>query len=286
MRSVFKDSLAALIGWVFVSSAWAADGPDAGIPFRLHREHHIVVQGSIGKLKRLNFIIDTGASSTVINESVAGKLGLKGASRMGKAFGRKIALRDVAIPEICLHDFCFPSARARIGNLYFLHGLRVDALIGLDLLKTNKLGILSIDLASRTLSFMEKPLQGPSIGFHTNLPYVMLRLEVEGVPLRFKLDSGAGNDLILYRPRPDRPYPRELTDETKTVLHMGGKATARKVFLHRVTMADTQWSKLPALLLTEREREPGSLDGSAGLGALGLSKVQIDFKHGRISWAK
>ena len=284
MRRVHTSRLAPLIGFLLIGGAtWAGSEPGPKVPFKLHRGHLIVVQGSIGQLKGRNFVIDTGATSTVISQAVARKLGLKGRAHKATAFGRRIALKKVLIPEIRLGGFRFPAVTALIHNLHFFQGIRVDALIGLDLLKISNLGI---DFSSKTLSFGEMSHSVHSMNFYTKAPYVMLRMEVDGVPLCLKLDSGAGTYLLLYRGRVNGRFAWRLTDEFRTVRHLGGKAKARKVFLIKVRMADTEWGELAALLLTERQPSPGTLDGAVGLGALGLSNLQIDFQRGLMSWAK
>ena len=47
------------------------DEPALHIPFALHRGFAIVVRGSIGTAKNLNFLIDTGVSPSVVDRRVA-----------------------------------------------------------------------------------------------------------------------------------------------------------------------------------------------------------------------
>jgi Aspartyl protease len=51
------------------------------IRFKLYQGYIIVVQGSIGTLQKLNFVIDTGAVPSVVDPRVAQKLGLNGTSQ-------------------------------------------------------------------------------------------------------------------------------------------------------------------------------------------------------------
>ena len=48
------------------------------VHFRLYRNYLIVVQGSLGLLDGLNFLVDTGANPTAVDQKIAKKLGLGG----------------------------------------------------------------------------------------------------------------------------------------------------------------------------------------------------------------
>jgi len=48
------------------------------VHFRLYRNYLIVVQGSLGLLDRLNFLVDTGTNPTALDRKIAKKLGLGG----------------------------------------------------------------------------------------------------------------------------------------------------------------------------------------------------------------
>lgn len=273
-----------LFAFISIGPSWAAERPTETIPFRLHRGHLIVVQGSIGGLKNRNFVIDTGASSTVINESVAKKLRLKAKARIGKAFGRDIQIKRVQVAEIRLGSSRhFQDVPALIGNLYFFHGIRIDALIGVDFLKKSNLGI---DFDSGTITLGDLNHFGERMSFYSKAPYVLVRMKVAGAPLNLKLDSGAGKNLILYSDRVQGRIGWKKTDEIRIVKHMGGKVQAEKVLLSNVLMGETAWGELTALVLRRRNSTSGTLDGVVGLGALGLSSFRLDFDRGLISWEK
>lgn len=54
------------------------DRTPAEILFRLYNDNLIVVKGSIGRMKEVNFILDTGTSPTIITETIAAQLKLRG----------------------------------------------------------------------------------------------------------------------------------------------------------------------------------------------------------------
>jgi predicted aspartyl protease len=283
MRNQKQTISIALISWIFAVTLSYADETTTEIPFRLHREHFIVVAGSIGGLEDLNLVIDTGATRTVVSKKVAKKLGLKGETRQVIAVGRKTKIREVVLPDLGLGTIRFPEIKAQVGRLSFVHGLRVDALIGLDLLKMTNLGI---NYVTNTLTFGAVQHSESSMGFYNRLPFVMIRLEVNGQVLSLMLDSGAGNDLILFRDRVQGRLSWHRTDESRTIQHLGGKTELRGVELSDIRMGASSWATLEAMLLEEKTAGYGTLDGILGTGALELASIQLDFQNSLLSWSK
>src|SRR5271170_5530165 len=52
------------------------EAPKATVSFTLYHNYLIVAQGSAGPLKGLNFLVDTGASPSVLDRRLAQRLGL------------------------------------------------------------------------------------------------------------------------------------------------------------------------------------------------------------------
>jgi predicted aspartyl protease len=52
------------------------------IPFKLYGKYLVVVEGSIGGLKKKNFLIDTGTNPTIVDEQIAKQLQLRSLTGM------------------------------------------------------------------------------------------------------------------------------------------------------------------------------------------------------------
>jgi predicted aspartyl protease len=273
--------------WLLVSIAFAgvsslfANSISTQIPFYLHRDHFIVVQGSIGDQQNLNFVVDTGATNTMISKKLAKQLGLKGKKKTAVAVGQKVKVEEVVLPDVQIGIACFESVTARVGRLAFVHGLEVDALIGLTLLKRSN---IAIDYTRMTLTLGSVPSCDSFIDFYGRLPFVLVRMQVQGQPLALLLDSGAGNDLILFKERVKDRFTWTRTNEKRSVQHLGGKTQLKKVQLYDVEMGRSQWAELTAYVMEDQVDGYGTLDGILGSGALGLDKLQLDFQNNRMSW--
>jgi len=281
MKNNTAGWLMAWVGFSGISSVMFADSALIKIPFSLHRDHFIVVQGTIGDQQNLNFIIDTGATHTMISKKLAKSLGLQGEKKIVVAVGQKVKVEEVVLPNVQIGRSRFESVTARIGSLSFVQGLQVDALIGLTLLKRTN---LAIDYSKMTLTLGSIPSCRSFIDFYGRLPFVLVRMQVQDQPLALLLDSGAGNHLVLFEDRVKDRCAWRRTNEKRNVRHLGGKSELKKVVLSDVEMGDSHWAELTAYVMEGRVKGYGTLDGILGSGALSLARLQLNFQSNRMSW--
>lgn len=107
------------------------------VKFDLYGGTLIVVKGSSGRLKGLNFLIDTGASPTVLDPRLAKKLRLQKTTASIAVLGGRVQAEKAIVPDLELG----PARRDRlfvsIKDLSFLEqalSIRIDAEVGLDVL--------------------------------------------------------------------------------------------------------------------------------------------------------
>jgi hypothetical protein len=77
------------------------------IPFQTYRDYLIVVQGSLGHNRTLNFIIDTGTDRTVIDSRVAQKLHMVG--EVGKLGVHNRVVEVQLCCQACRSVLCEPN---------------------------------------------------------------------------------------------------------------------------------------------------------------------------------
>ena len=152
---------AAALGPVASSEIALASDPKGptNVPFELYLGYAIVAKGSMGGLQKLNFIIDTGAVPSVVDARVARKLGLKGTLDAVSVFSKDVRTEEVVVPSIELGPVHAESVRCLAQDLGFIEkglGLRIDAIVGLDVLGGHD---FSIDYESKRIRF-ELPTGG------------------------------------------------------------------------------------------------------------------------------
>jgi len=169
------------LAWVFAvalspvaSSTIALASAPKGLTevrFELYLGYTIVAKGSMGELLKLNFIIDTGAVPSVLDERVARTLGLKGTLDAVSVFSKDVRTEVIVVPTIELGPVRAESIRLLAQDLRFIEnglGLRIDAIIGLDVLGGHD---FSIDYQSKRIT-IELPM-GEANSTRTMEPQVL-----------------------------------------------------------------------------------------------------------------
>jgi predicted aspartyl protease len=258
-------------------------GSTTGVPFELYG-HLIVVKGSVGELEDLNLVIDTGATMTVVNRDIARKLGLKGPSRTVTAYGKKLRVEQLTLPSLKLGDLEFEDLPAQAAPLSFSamdRWLRIDGLIGLDLMRRTS---LSVDYETRTVTFGSVDHAGPGVPFYEKLPIVPVPLTVDGRRFNMLLDTGAQHIILFQRRLRGRSSPR-ANGQRATIVCLGRRQTLDRISLGNVSLGETPWDELSAYLLDVPVGQCDP-DGILGVASLGLKRLSLDFENHRVSWER
>lgn len=268
---------------LLVSTTLIAKDEPRQIPFKLYHGYTVVAQGSIGKLGKLNFLIDTGAVPSVIDERVARRLRLAGKAESLSVFSQSVEARRVVVPELQLGPVRAETLPVLVRDLSFIEegmGVRVDAMIGLDVLEKE---CFTIDYETKELIF------GAHDAFESNAAlvpgpgYVAVQMLVGGRPVYLVVDTGA-KDLILFEARVRGRLPGARVVGTKASTNMSGEVTLKKVQLPEARLGTINLGALDALLLDSPGRGNLGFDGLLGVRSLGLTRLAFDFERQTISW--
>jgi predicted aspartyl protease len=248
-------------------------------PFQLRAGFLVVVNGQIGELEGLKFIVDTGASFTFIDRKVAERLKLP--RRPGKTtnFDREVPVEWAVIPDLRVGPVRTGAFRVMVAKLgeYSEFAEDVDGIIGLDVLgKSEK---ISIDYEMQTMTW---EMAGGLDGRRPSAAYLAIPFVVQGFPMHLILDTGF-QGILLYKDRLRKGVPD---------LHTTGKPS--EVDFGRL---QTMQVKLPGVRLGGQETiatvfltdgpEPGGLpgvDGYLGISALKAKRVEFDFAARLLRW--
>ena len=254
----------------------------AELPFELYQHHLIVTRGSIGPLNGLRLLIDTGAIPSVVDDRIARKLHLRAEPSVLVAFGRQVRVRSAVVDGIRVGSLQTGSIPVRVGDLSYLAGIRVDAVVGLDVLARTTFGI---DHAARVLTFADRgeALIAP---MEIAWPFITVRLMIAGEQVRLLIDTGS-RDLVLFKAR----MPAALSDlpwkGDKTGQYASGPARLVRLELRRVGLGAQTWDKLEAWSLDRSlDGYPPEVDGVLGVLALGCKRVRFDFERGELGCSR
>jgi predicted aspartyl protease len=250
------------------------------IPFQLRSGFLILVEGRIGALTPLKFILDTGATHTVVDRRIADKLSLP--RQQGKVlnFDRYAKVQWTNLPELQLGPLHARDVQVMVSDLKqfseFAEG--VDAIIGLDLLRTSQ--SLRIDYGKSLVAFKASDAYVPVNS--ENVTALIVRLQVQGQPVRLIVDTGL-QGMLLYTDRLRNHVPQlKLTDKI-TEAHEG-RLVGENAKLAGIRFGTDELQASVMLIPGAPVSLPAEIDGYLGTNLLHAQMIELDFASNRLRW--
>jgi Aspartyl protease len=255
----------------------------AEVPFELYQHHLVVTKGSIGRLNGLSLLIDTGTIPSVVDATIARKLQLQTESSMLVAFGQQVRIQSAVVDGFRIGSLRSGPVPAGVGNLSYLKGVRIDAIVGLDVLaRTN----FSIDYRTRVLTFAPAGREDAATPLEIVWPFVTVRMTIAGEQVRLLVDTGS-SDLVLFKTRMPAALSAAPWRGDKTVQYASGAARLQRLELRQVGLGARMMDKLPAWALDRVPHGyPPSIDGVLGVLSLGCQRVRFDFARSEFGWSR
>ncbi len=253
--------------------------PDFPLSFDLVSNFEVVVQGKIGELDGLRFIVDTGSSYSVIDRKVADRMQLH--RRPGKVFNfdRHLAIERADIPDVVLGPLHIAGISMIVARLADISDFAdsVDGIIGLDVLsRAQKVGI---DYEQRRISFEfdEECGSKPSA-----IKAFVITVPIQGIPMRLLVDTGS-RYMLLYKDRLSSAVPH-LRTEGEARDGVIGRLQATRVNMPGVEVFP-QKSAAPVFLIEgSGKTDIGTIDGYLGPASLHAKQLELDFAAMILRW--
>jgi predicted aspartyl protease len=255
------------------------------VHFDLYRDYLIVVRGSAGPLKGLNFLLDTGTSPAVLDPRVAEKLQLDQLPASIAVLGGSVQGGQATVPSLEVGPVRRNNLNVVVEDLSFFQKafpVRIDAVIGLDVLGQSA---FEIDYSAREIRF------GPLTPLKNSLP---LRLqaglpivdaELNHLPVHLLLDTGASS-LILFEPSIHRPASPMRVSEVRPTPGTIGEFDRKQVWLDSLRLGEAEFGKEPAFLVKGAGDRPQNFDGLISPAVLGITKLSIDLGRGVLAFSR
>jgi predicted aspartyl protease len=254
------------------------------LPFHLYWGYLVIVEGSIGNVQKLNFLVDTGAYPNVVDQKIAHNLGLAEQPARVTLSNHSVQTRIVVLPSLVLGPIRVESLPVLTQDLsFFQHSLghKVDAIVGLDVLRKS-----SFSINYRTKEILFGPIEGLSFSapFETDTPIVTIGMEIQTRQKRIMIDTGTP-DLMLFRSRmPDSSGLQPLG--TEKVMDVGGTFQRRKVRIPDVYLGKEKIGSQIAFVVDDQKDDGDNFDGVLGVRGAQFWKIAFDFEHRRFCWER
>jgi predicted aspartyl protease len=273
----------------FPSPLQAADQPEPSenasggtLPFRLVSGYLIQVEGRIGDQTHLKFILDTGATISMVGERVAEKLKLDRHTTQSFNFDQNLNWKTATLPEVQFGPVRAANVVVLVGDLarYSEFAGKADAIIGMDLLNLRD---VTIDFGAGNLIFESAAVKTYVPGGDPMTKCLIVELQVQDRPVRLIVDTGL-EGILLYEERLRQSVPDLRTAGSIKNATMGGRMRVKQAIVPDIVFGKRN-REVPVLLLPSPAADtlPG-IDGIVGISALQARRVHFDFSGKTLSW--
>jgi predicted aspartyl protease len=260
----------------------AVENPNE-VSFKLYRGYAIVVRGSVGNLKNLNFLVDTGAVPSVLDQRVAQRLHLTGNTGKLSVFTKKMDTERAVAPKVEVGPLRAAGLPVVVRDLSFVEdalGTRVDAMIGFDFLSQ---GPFTINYETKKIVFGPIDSSLTAVPYEAHPGYALVELKIQQQSLSLLVDTGA-SDLVLFA-----SATRDFQDAIRNVgprawSNMGGEIRVQQVQLKDAFLGPMPWGAQDVFILPDGPNPPAGLRGLLGVSALKARRVGFDPHQSIIAW--
>ena len=284
-RTCLSTSIWICILIASVSSAWAKErsGQDPStkgvVRFELYQGYLMVARGSIGPLKGLHFLVDTGTSTTLLDSQVANKLGLEGKSEDVNIifFKGRVQSTHSWAPSIELgplrvfHRPVLVQDLSVFGDAVPVH---IDAVIGLDVLGRSP---FEVDYRNSKIYFGRLPHFPISASLTKEQGLAMVNVEVNHATAHLIFDTGASS-LLIFGSRIPKVFAGLKT-------HRRGRNASseqNEVHLRSLHLGQTEFAWQQAILMESRDEGGREFDGVLSPAALHIDAFTFDLVRGAL----
>lgn len=256
--------------------------PTGDIPFEIRHFCLVVARGSLNGVKGRNLLIDTGSNPTVLDERMALTLGITGGESDLLTLKGPIPANNALLSSVTVGPVTAKSVRVLIADLSHFSkdiGIRIDAVIGLDVLKAAD---FVIDYRSQRIIFGPAPLYRESVPFETGPPIIRVTMQIDGKPRRLLVDTGAEGLFIFRTQNTTEPIAANVKPENSS--HVSLRQNRMRVEIPVVRLGSLERRRQPAYVEDSPGQSSSDYDGLLGPPALGIFQVVFDFHRRKLGW--
>lgn len=244
-----------------------------------------VARGSVNGLGNLRFLLDTGATDTAIDRSVAEKLGLWSEPTKVTTFDRTVKSEWAQVREITFGPERASNVRVMIEDLRYLGslGTRVDGVIALDQLRRQS---FVVDYGKECVTFSsEAQADMRSAPMLVDGNAIRVEAELDGRSVWMAADTGAPGTVLYEDTLKNLAVNYRLEGGTDW-LSLGGHVESHIAAVPRFRMGGEDLRREVILVSVPEAKRVKGVSGYLGLPSLGAKEVAFDFERNQLRWRK
>lgn len=256
------------------------------VSFELYRDYLIVIHGSVGPLKGLNFLFDTGASPSILDPRIAAKLHLATIPAVTAVLEGAVQTQTAIAPSLQLGPLQRQNLPVVIRDLSFIQNalpFRIDGIVGLDVLGQST---FVIDYASREIRFDPSPSSPGSIPgsmpFHMQRGLAIVDATVNHTQVHLLVDTGASSIILFEEAPASGSKSAEAGPSSKTI----GDFDRKQVRSIDLKLGETEFGHEAAFVVHNHRDAGHDFDGLMSPAALGITRVAIDPGQGKLAFTR
>ena len=256
---------------------------DGVLRFELYRGYLMVARGSVGPLKGLHFLIDTGTSTTLIDSRIARRLNLQGLPEEVNImfFNGGAGAMKAKVPSIVLGPVHRNHVSVLVQDLAIFDDalpVHIDAVIGLDVLGGSP---FQVDFRRSRIYFGELPHLPISIPLSVQDGLAMVDAEVNHTTAHLLIDTGTPTLLIFAARIPKAIAGIKLHKPRKNSNACSG-VERKEVHLPRFQLGEAEFPLQQASVMESRDEGGRDFDGLLSPAALGIEAFTVDLERGTL----
>jgi predicted aspartyl protease len=269
----------------FASAKESPDQPamKGTVRFNLYQGYLMVAKGSVGSLKGLHFLLDTGTSTTLVDPSIARKLKLEGMPEDVNIifFDGRTHAEHVHVPGIEFGPIRQDNFRVLVQDLSILSEalqVHIDAIIGLDLLGQSP---FEVDYRSKKIYFGKRRHLPISIPLIMDSGVAMVDAKVNHATVHLIFDTGTPR-LLVFGSRIQSAIKGLKVRILPQDAGIRGSLRSKAVNLPSLQLGNAEFRKQQAILMDNRDEGGRDFDGVLSPAALGTDAFALNLDSGAL----
>jgi predicted aspartyl protease len=241
----------------------------------------IVVQASIGDRHTLNFLLDTGATTSAIDRSLAERLNLPTRGSRMVSFDKTLQVQWCILPELVFGPERATNLKVVVQDLRYLRasGVAVDGVIGWDLLRRHS---FRLDFANKRVVFGAVAItKGHSVPFRESSLFLTVPIDLDGRELWMIADTGMQGAMFYETQLEATPYRWQASISGRTV---GGNVESQIALVSRFRIAAQDLDRQVYVVHPPNSPLLEGIAGYLGITSLNAEQVTFDLDRGILSW--